>query len=223
MNGLERMDSLEPINSLEPIKSPEGSRLLVIACGALAREIVWLQKLNGWSQMDLQCLDAELHNRPKLIPQKLREKIEQYRSQYQHIFVAYGDCGTGGEIDRVIAEAGESIERLPGAHCYSFYAGEQDFTQMAERELGTFYLTDFLVEHFDRLVIKGLKLDLYPELRDQYFANYRLVTYLSQRQDSELVAKAKIASEFLGLGFRHLHTGYGDLNNSLQQQILKFK
>ena len=221
IDGLEPIDSLEPINSLEPIKSPEGSRLLVIACGALAREIVWLQKLNGWSQMDLQCLDAELHNRPKLIPQKLREKIEQYRSQYEHIFVAYGDCGTGGEIDRVIAEAGESIERLPGAHCYSFYAGEQDFTQMAERELGTFYLTDFLVEHFDRLVIKGLKLDLYPELRDQYFANYRLVTYLSQRQDADLVVRAERAAEFLGLEFSHKHSGYGDLEKSLKEQILQ--
>jgi hypothetical protein len=94
---------------------------------------------------------------------------------------------------------------------------------LAEQELGTFYLTDFLVEHFDRIMIKGLKLDRHPELRDQYFANYTRVLYLSQRQDSELVAKAKIASEFLGLGFRHLHTGYGDLNNSLQQQILKFK
>jgi hypothetical protein len=197
------------------------AKLLVIACGALAHEIVWLQKLNQWSQIDLQCLDAELHNRPKLIPQKLRGKIKQNRDHYQSIFVAYADCGTGGEIDRVLQE--ENIERLPGAHCYSVYATEERFSQLAKQELGTFYLTDFLVEHFDRIMIKGLKLDRHPELRDQYFANYTRVVYLSQRQDSELVAKAKIASEFLGLGFRHLHTGYGDLNNSLQQQILKFK
>ena len=116
---------------------------LVMACGALAREIVWLQKLNGWNQIDLQCLDPELHNRPKLIPQKLREKIKQNRAKYEHIFVAYADCGTGGEINRVLAEAGETVERLPGAHCYSFYAGEQRFTEIAEQELGTFYLTDF--------------------------------------------------------------------------------
>ena len=199
------------------------AKLLVIACGALAREIVWLQKLNGWSQMDLQCLDAELHNRPKLIPQKLREKIKQNRAQYEHIFVAYADCGTGGEIDRVLAEAGVSVERLSGAHCYSFYAGEQHFTQIAEQELGTFYLTDFLVEHFDRLVIKGLKLDKYPELRDQYFAHYRLVVYLSQREDTDLVARAKKAAAFLGLEFRHEQVGYGDLQNGLQEQILKIK
>lgn len=198
-------------------------KLLVIACGALAREIVWLQKRNGWSQIDLQCLDAELHNRPKLIPEKLREKIERNRSQYEHIFVAYGDCGTGGEIDRVIAEAGDAIERLPGAHCYSFYVGETRFTEIAEQELGTFYLTDFLVEHFDRIMIKGLKLDKHPELRDQYFANYKLVLYLSQRQDPDLLVSAKAAAEFLGLEFRHEHSGYGDLKNSLEEQVLKIQ
>ena len=197
------------------------AKLLVIACGALAREIVWLQKLNGWSQIDLQCLDAELHNRPKLIPQKLREKIAQNRSQYGHIFVAYGDCGTGGEIDLVLAEAGDSVERLPGAHCYSFFAGEERFTEIAEQELGTFYLTDFLVEHFDRLMIKGLKLDKHPELADQYFANYKLVVYLSQREDPALVVRAEAAARFLGLEFRHEHSGYGDLENGLQEQILK--
>jgi len=196
------------------------AKLLVIACGALAHEIVWLQRLNNWNQIELQCLDAELHNRPKLIPQKLRDKIKENLGQYQSIFVAYADCGTGGEIDRVLEE--ENIERLPGAHCYSFYATEERFSELAEQELGTFYLTDFLVEHFDRIMIKGLKLDRHPELRDQYFANYTRVIYLSQRQDAELVNKAKVAAEFLGLGFRHLHTGYGDLDSSLQQQILKF-
>jgi hypothetical protein len=196
------------------------AKLLVIACGALAHEIVWLQRLNNWNQIELQCLDAELHNRPKLIPQKLRDKIKENLGQYQSIFVAYADCGTGGEIDRVLEE--ENIERLPGAHCYSFYATEERFSELAEQELGTFYLTDFLVEHFDRIMIKGLKLDRHPELRDQYFAHYTRVIYLSQRQDTELEAKAKVAAEFLGLGFRHLHTGYGDLDSSLQQQILKF-
>ncbi len=196
-------------------------KLLVIACGALAREIVWLQKLNGWDAIDLQCLDAELHNRPKKIPQKLREKIAQHRSHYERIFVAYGDCGSGGEIDRVLAEAGDSVERLPGAHCYAFYAGEARFTEIAEAELGTFYLTDFLVEHFDRLVIRGLKLDSHPELRHQFFGNYKLVVYLSQREDSGLLVRAKSAAEFLGLDFRHEQSGYGDLEKSLQKQILK--
>ena len=205
---------------MKRVSEQSKAKLLVIACGALAHEIVWLQRLNNWNQIELQCLDADLHNRPKLIPQKLRDKIQENLGQYQSIFVAYADCGTGGEIDRVLEE--ENIERLPGAHCYSFYATEERFSELAEQELGTFYLTDFLVEHFDRIMIKGLKLDRHPELRDQYFANYTRVIYLSQRQDAELVNKAKVAAEFLGLGFRHLHTGYGDLDSSLQQQILKF-
>lgn len=205
---------------MKRVSEQSKAKLLVIACGALAHEIVWLQRLNNWNQIQLQCLDAELHNRPKLIPQKLRDKIQENLGQYQSIFVAYADCGTGGEIDRVLEE--ENIERLPGAHCYSFYATEERFSELAEQELGTFYLTDFLVEHFDRIMIKGLKLDRHPELRDQYFAHYTRVIYLSQRQDTELEAKAKVAAEFLGLEFRHLHTGYGDLDSSLRQQILKF-
>ena len=181
---------------MKRVSEQSKAKLLVIACGALAHEIVWLQRLNNWNQIELQCLDAELHNRPKLIPQKLRDKIKE--------------------------NLGQNIERLPGAHCYSFYATEERFAELAEQELGTFYLTDFLVEHFDRIMIKGLKLDRHPELRDQYFAHYTRVIYLSQRQDTELEAKAKVAAEFLGLEFRHLHTGYGDLDRSLQQQILKF-
>jgi len=198
-------------------------KLLVIACGALSREIVWLQKANGWEQFDLQCLDAELHNRPKLIPGKLRLKIEQNRKKYHHIFVAYADCGTGGQIDALLAEdAMRGIERLPGAHCYSFYAGEERFSELAEQDLGTFYLTDFLVEHFDRLIIRGLGLDDHPELREQLFANYTKVVYLSQRQDSWLEQQAKKAAEFLALGFEIVPCGYGDLQTGLQEQVLKF-
>ena len=196
-------------------------RLLIIACGALAREIVHLQKINHWSPVDLQCLDAELHNRPKLIPQKLRAVIDKNRWQYERIFIAYGDCGTGGEIDRLIKDYGKGIERLPGAHCYSFYAGEERFKQLSEQQLGTFYLTDFLVEHFDRLVIKGLKLDQHTELCDQYFAGYQLVVYLSQRIDEQLLNKARAAAEFLRLAFRHQHCGYGDLETSLHEQVLR--
>jgi hypothetical protein len=209
------------------VVAPSQAKLLVIACGALAHEIVWLQKVNGWTQIDLQCLDAELHNKPKLIPQKLRAALEKNRGQYQYIFIGYGDCGTGGEIDRIIAQeidtGNKKIDRLPGAHCYSFYAGEERFNDLAEQELGTFYLTDFLVENFERLMVKGLKLDKFPQLRDQYFAHYRLVVYLSQRLDTELVDKAKAAAEFLGLAFRHEHSGYGDLETGLQEQVLKFR
>ena len=197
------------------------SRLLVIACGALAHEITQLKKLNNWCHIDLQCLDAELHNRPKLIPQKLRAMIDKNRGQYERIFIGYADCGTGGEIDRLIESYGLEVDRLPGAHCYSFYAGDERFSQLSEQQLGTFYLTDFLVEHFDRLVIRGLKLDKHEELRDQYFAGYQLVVYLSQRVDDKLLRKARDAAEFLGLAFSHEHCGYGALESSLHEQVLR--
>ena len=198
----------------------QSSPILIIACGALAQEIVQLQTLNGWNHLHLKCLDAELHNRPHLIAGKLREKIAQHRNEYNNIFVAYADCGSGGEIDRVLED--ENIERLPGAHCYSFFAGEQRFKEISEQELGSFYLTDFLAKHFERLVIKGLKLDQHPELRDQYFGNYTRVVYLSQEDNPSLRSLAKNAALFLGLDFEHEHCGYGDLQTGLESQVLKF-
>jgi len=196
------------------------SPILIIACGALAQEIVQLQKLNGWNHLHLKCLDAELHNRPHLIAGKLREKIAQHRNEYNNIFVAYADCGSGGEIDRVLED--ENIERLPGAHCYSFFAGEQRFKEISEQELGSFYLTDFLAKHFERLVIRGLKLDQYPELRNQYFGNYTRVVYLSQEDNPSVRSLAKNAALFLGLDFEHEHCGYGDLQTGLESQVIKF-
>jgi len=198
----------------------QSSPILIIACGALAQEIVQLQTLNGWNHLHLKCLDAELHNRPHLIAGKLREKIAQHRNEFNNIFVAYADCGSGGEIDRVLED--ENIERLPGAHCYSFFAGEQRFREISEQELGSFYLTDFLAKHFERLVIKGLKLDQHPELRDQYFGNYTRVVYLSQEDNPSVRSLAKNAALFLGLDFEHEHCGYGDLQTGLESQVLKF-
>lgn len=194
--------------------------LLVIACGALAHEIQYLKTLNGWGHIQLQCLDAKLHNRPQLIPAKLRAMIHRYRDCYDHIFVAYADCGTGGAIDRLLEE--EGIERLPGAHCYAFYAGERRFTQLSEQQPGTFYLTDFLVQHFNRLIIKGLKLDIYPQLREQFFGNYQRVLYLSQRSEAGLVKAARAAADFLELEFEHLSCGYGELETSLNARVIAF-
>ena len=195
--------------------------ILIIACGALAREILALCRANGWQHVDLRCLNADLHNRPKLIAGKVREKIAFYRDRYDQIFVAYADCGTGGDIDRVLEETG--IERLPGAHCYSFYSGELRFKQFSEQEPGTFYLTDFLAENFDRIVIGELGVDDYPELIDDYFANYRRVLYLSQTEDGRLLKKARVAAQTLGLEFEHHHCGYGELELSLKSQVLRFE
>ena len=200
--------------------------LLVIACGALAREIQQLKLLNDWQHIRIQCLDAELHNRPEWIAGKLRTKLAEQRNQYKHIFIAYADCGTGGDIDRVIAEFStpdSPIERLPGAHCYAFFAGIEVFDKLAEEALGTFYLTDFLAQHFERLIIRGMKLDKHPEIKPMMFGNYTRLVYLSQIHDEKLVKAAQQAAEYLGLEFEQQHTGYGLLESGLQAQVINFQ
>ena len=193
-----------------------GSRpaVLVIACGALAREIAALRRANGCPHLDVQCLPADLHNHPRRIPGAVREKMRANRGRYASIFVAYGDCGTGGELDAVLAE--ERVERLPGAHCYEFFTGSESFAALAIEEPGTFYVTDFLLRHFDRLVIRGLGLDRHPELLAQYFGNYRRLLYLAQTDVPERLTVARAAADRLGIEFTHRVTGYGELARSLQ-------
>ena len=191
--------------------------ILVIACGALAREIDALRQRRGWSHLHLKCIDAKLHNRPAAIPDRLRMLIRRHRDAYGKIFVAYADCGTAGGIDRVLAE--EGAERLEGAHCYEFFAGRERFAVLAEAEPGTFYLTDFLTRHFDRFVIEPLGLDRHPELRDAYFGNYRKLVYLSQTVDPALLDSAAAAAARLGLEFEHEHCGYGGLETNLASLI----
>jgi hypothetical protein len=186
---------------------------LVIACGALAREIVALRDANGWSHLDVQCLPAKLHNTPQRITAAVREKIHANRDRYRTILVAYGDCGTGGGLDAMLEQ--ESVERIPGAHCYELFAGAKAFADLADDEPGTFYLTDFLLRHFDRLVIRGLGLDRHPELADQYFGNYRRLVYLAQLPTPARIAEARGAAARLGLAFDWRDTGYGDLEQSL--------
>ncbi len=193
--------------------------VLVIACGALAREIDALKKRFGWSHLHMQCIDARLHNRPALIAGRLREKILANRGRYSAMYVAYADCGTAGAIDAVLDEFG--IERLPGAHCYEFFAGRARFAALSEAEPGTFYLTDFLAKNFERLVLRPLAIDTHPELRDAYFGNYRRLVYLSQADDVELEQAARSAAERLGLEYRHVPSGYGGLGAGLQSFIEK--
>ena len=191
--------------------------ILVIACGALAQEITALKRASGWDHLHLATMDAWLHNQPENIPERLREKLRRYRDRYDRIFVAYGDCGTGGAIDRVLEE--EGVSRLPGAHCYQFFAGASRFNQLAAQEPGTFYLTDFLARHFERFVVRPLGLDTHPELRDSYFGNYRRLVYLSQQQDKTLLSAARQAAERLGLDFEHIHCGFGELESKLAEFV----
>ena len=194
----------------DPTPAP---KTLVIACGALAREYLAVVERNGWSNLEVTCLPAIWHNRPEKIPEGVRRKIRAARGRYERILVLYADCGTGGLLDQVLAE--EGVERIAGPHCYEFFAGTQAFEAMMEAEIGSFFLTDYMVRHFDRLIIQGLGLDRRPELRDAYFGNYRKLVYLSQIEDPRLLAKAKAAAERLGLAFEHRHTGYGDLETFL--------
>jgi len=193
--------------------------ILVIACGALAREITELKQSYGWDHMHLMCMDAWLHNQPELIADRLHRKITRHKKEYSQIFVAYADCGTGGEIDRVLEK--EGVERLPGAHCYDFFAGTQRFAALADAEPGTFYVTDFLARHFERFVIKPLRLDEQPHLRDHYFGNYRRLVFLSQTMNEELLAAARDAAQRLALDFEHVHCGYGGLESSLMAEVEK--
>ncbi len=196
--------------------SSELRPLLVIACGALAHDLVRVREANNWPFMEIKCLPADLHNRPKLITDTVRQKIHKYRNQYQQIFVAYADCGTGGSLDRMLAE--ESIERLPGAHCYEFFAGHDVFAGLHEAELGTFYLTDYLVRHFQRLMIKGFGIDRHPEIKDMLFGNYRKLVYLAQCDDAELDQRAADAAQQLGLQFERRHTGDQPFTSALAAQ-----
>jgi hypothetical protein len=187
-------------------------KTLVIACGALAREIVHLQR-GPLAHIDVTCLPASLHNRPARIPAEMRRKIVENRAYYDEILCLYADCGTGGELDRVLRE--EGVRRIEGAHCYEFFAGAMDFAQMMEDEPGAFFLTDFLVRHFDRLVIEGLGLDRFPRLRDDYFRHYRRLVYLAQFEDAELTARAEAAAKRLGLTFERRFTGLGGVEKFL--------
>ncbi|MFZ9039781.1 MAG: DUF1638 domain-containing protein [Gammaproteobacteria bacterium] len=183
--------------------------VLVITCAAIAREVNEIKKLGQWSQMDLQAITADLHARPEKIPAAVADKIDAARGQYQHIFVAYGDCGTSGELDRVLEERG--VKRLPGAHCYDFLAGGDRYQQLQEQEPGSFYLTDFLAQHFQRLVIEILGIDRYPELLETYFGNYTRLVYLAQTDSDELTAQARAAADQLGLRFERIYTGMGEM------------
>lgn len=192
--------------------APPQGRVLVIACGALARELGGITATID--DLDFECLPARLHNRPEQIPEAVRRRVRAARRAYDTILVGYMDCGTGGLLDRVCEE--EGVERLPGAHCYELYAGPELFAALQESEPGTFYLTDYLVRHFDRLILQGLGITAHPELRDAYFGNYTRVVHLVQEPDGELETAARRAAASLGLRYERLACGYDGLATSLR-------
>ena len=191
-------------------------KVLLIACGALAREIIAIKDTNGWSHLDLKCLPAMLHHHPKDITSAVEEAVAKHRDDYEKLFVVYADCGTGGLLEAACEKMG--VEMIAGPHCYSFFEGNEAFE--ARDEMTAFYLTDFLVRQFDAFVIKPLGLDRHPQLRDMYFEHYEKVVYQAQIEDAALREKAEKCAEALGLPLEYRFTGYGDLTTALRDQAL---
>jgi hypothetical protein len=185
----------------------------LIACGALAREVLALREKHGW-QADVLALPSLLHNEPERIPGAVQKRIRQAKEQYERVIVVYGDCGTGGLLDRLLEK--EGVSRVAGPHCYEMYADGTFESLMAEAP-GTYFLTDYLVQSFDHLVLEGLGIVKHPELRDDYFHNYTRAVYLAQREDPALVARAKWAADSLGLPLEVRKTGYGKLETRLKE------
>lgn len=188
-------------------------RCLIIACGALAREIICVLREQAWDHVKVTCLPADLHNRPQQIPAAVAAKLAAAKPKYDKLYVAYADCGTGGQLDQVLQEYG--AERLPGAHCYSVFAGELQFEALMEAEPGSFFLTDFLVRHFERVMWQGLGLDRHPELLPSYFGHYRRLVYLAQLPTPELESAAQRAASRLGLEYELRVTGLAQLQRQL--------
>jgi hypothetical protein len=195
------------------LTAAKGGRILLLACGALAHEVLALKRLNQWDHLDLHCLPAKLHNTPDAIPDAVEAAVRSRRAAYDDVFVLYADCGTGGLLQARCDALGVSM--LKGPHCYSFFEGNEAFE--ARGEVTCFYLTDFLVKQFDAFVTKPLGLDRYPELRSMYFGNYTTLVYQAQVDDPALTEKARGHARDLGLAFERRFTGYGDLQVALSR------
>ena len=184
-----------------------------MACGALAAEILALIRMNGWDHFHLHCLPAKLHLYPDRIPEEVEMAVNKFKPEFKHIFVVYADCGTGGLLRKKCDEMG--IEMVPGPHCYAFFEGVEKFNKIAEVEITSFFLTDFLVRQFNSFIIKPLGLDKHPNLKEMYFGNYTKLVYLAQTEDQDLTRLAKDYAELLELEYERRFTGYGDLAQTL--------
>ncbi|MDT0684141.1 DUF1638 domain-containing protein [Roseicyclus sp. F158] len=186
-------------------------RVLVVACGALAREILAVTRQRGLGHLDVTCLPAILHNRPEKIPAAVEAAVTERGGDYTSVFVAYADCGTGGALAATCARLGVSM--IEGPHCYSFFEGNAAFA--AHGEGTAFYLTDFLARQFDAFVWRPLGLDRHPELLPMYFGNYETLVHQVQAEDPDTEARARRAAELLGLRYEKRFTGYGELETAL--------
>ena len=192
------------------IASTPPEKIRVIACGMIAREVMAVNAQLGFDHIDLKCLPAEYHHYPDKIAPAMDKAIEAARAEgFEHVFVGYADCGTGGELDRVCEKHG--VERIAGPHCFSFYAGNAAFAGEADDLMTTFFITDFLARQFEAFMVKPLGLDRHPDLKEMYFSNYTRALYLAQTEDAELERNARKIADYLGLAYEYRYTGYGDL------------
>jgi len=198
-------------------KKTKVQKTLFITCGAIAREVIAIKTLNKFSNVEVSCLPASWHNSPEKITPAIKKKIRAAKTKFARIFVLYGDCGTGGELDKLIEE--EGVTRIPGPHCYEFFMGREEFEEAHANEPGCFYLTDYLARHFDRVVLKGLGLDRFPELLFEYFKNYKKLIYIAQTDDSSLELKARQAADRLGLQYERRIRGYGELGKFMASAV----
>ena len=206
------MDACDSIADLGQLKQ---SKVLLIACGALAKEILAIKEIGGWDHLELTCLPAQLHLYPEKIPAEVEKAVKLHRGRFERIFIVYADCGTGGLLQQKCDELG--VEMVEGPHCYAFFDGLEEFERNSESELRAFYLTDFLVRQFDSFVWQPLGLDRHPELRDAYFGNYEKLVYLAQTEDKFLDNKARLCASRLSLDYARRFTGYGDLPKFLSR------
>ena len=203
-----------------PLRRVMPEKVLVIACGMLAREVLAVKEKLDLAHLDLKCLPAELHFQPQRIPDAVDAAIARAKEEgYRHIFIGYGDCGTGGMLDKVLERHG--VARMEGPHCFATYQGAAAFEAVAEADVTSFYMTDFLCRHFDAFFIRPLGLDRHPELAQDLFANYEKVVYLAQTVNPELEAVARNAAAMLGLAFEKRVTLYGDLEPVLMRAASK--
>jgi len=209
-------ESPHPVETDFPAKERANhEKVHVIACGAIAREILAVCRQSGLDHIDLHCLPAIWHAYPQKIVPGLEKAVTDARGAgFEKIFFAYADCGTGGDIDRLCER--ENIARIEGPHCYSFFSGNEAFEKTADDDIFSFFLTDFLARQFEAFVIEPLGLNRHPQLKDMYFGNYRKLVYLSQEEDKGLQEKARTAADYLGLEYEYRLTGYGDLTQALR-------
>ena len=196
-------------------EKPEiADRLLVIGCGMIAREVLAIKEQLGLDHLDLTCLPAEYHFYPDRIAPAMDKAIVKARAEgYRNIFVGYADCGTGGLLDTVCEKHG--VQRMEGPHCFAFYQGREAYRKVADDDMMSFYMTEFLCRQFDAFFMKPLGLDRHPELIPVYFGNYEKLIYLAQTDDPELDKVAESAAKLLGLAYERRPTGYGDLTAGL--------